>query len=144
MMHVNPLQALGPVATRETCCKFMMGLSFNFTKLLQRFTLQKPLLTLYKPNVYPKGWHRSIYKWYTMVSIERKSEKSNTTWFLTNQNRALWICVWFFWFAIKHKFYATGPWPLWETYLNREFTYSCYMIMRCAYLHFVFGAYPHS
>ena len=68
MTHVNPLQALGPVATRETCCKFMMGLSLNFTKLLQRFTLQKPLLTLHKPNVYPEGWHRSTNgtQWYRL------------------------------------------------------------------------------
>ena len=30
---------------------------------------------------------------------------------LTNQNRALRTCVWFFWFAFKRKFYATGPIP---------------------------------
>ena len=41
--------------------------------------------------------------------FERKSEKSNATWLLTNQNRALRICVWFFWSAFKRKFYATGP-----------------------------------
>ena len=28
---------------------------------------------------------------------------------LTNQNHALRTCVWFFWFAFKRKFYATGP-----------------------------------
>ena len=41
--------------------------------------------------------------------FERKSEKSNANWFLTNQNPALRTCVWFFWFAFKRKFYATGP-----------------------------------
>ena len=43
------------------------------------------------------------------LAFERKSEKSNGNWFLTNQNRALSICVCFFWFAFKRKFYATGP-----------------------------------
>ena len=33
----------------------------------------------------------------------------NANWVLTNQNCALRACVWFFWFAFKHKFYATGP-----------------------------------
>ena len=42
-------------------------------------------------------------------AFERKSEKSNANWFLTNQNRALRTCVWFFRFAFKRKFYATGP-----------------------------------
>ena len=42
------------------------------------------------------------------LAFERKSEKSNANWFLTKQNRALRICVWFFWFAFKRKFYATG------------------------------------
>ena len=40
--------------------------------------------------------------------FERKSEKSNANWVLTNQNRAIRACVWFFWLAFKCKFYATG------------------------------------
>ena len=42
-------------------------------------------------------------------AFERKSEKSNANWVLTNQNRALRICVWFYWLAFKRKCYATGP-----------------------------------
>ena len=45
-------------------------------------------------------------------AFERKSEISNANWFFTNQNRTLRTCVWFFWFAFKRKFYATGPWSL--------------------------------
>ena len=41
-------------------------------------------------------------------AFERKSEKSNATWVLTNQNRALRTCVWFFWLAFKRNFYPTG------------------------------------
>ena len=49
-------------------------------------------------------WPRCI-----KLAFDRKSDKSNATWILTNQNRVLRTCVWFFWFAIKRKFYATGP-----------------------------------
>ena len=49
------------------------------------------------------------------LAFDQKSQNSNANWFLTNQNRALRICVWFFWFAFKHKFYATGPSHVWVT-----------------------------
>ena len=39
-------------------------------------------------------------------AFERKSDKSNANWVLTNHYRALGTCVWFFWLAFKRKF----PW----------------------------------
>ena len=55
---------------------------------------------------YSTPWPRCI-----KFAFEHKSEKFNTNLFLTNQNRALRTSVWFFRFAFKRKFYATGPLP---------------------------------
>ena len=62
------------------------------------------------------GWigpysHPSCIHWPRCIkcAFERKSEQSYSNWVLTNHNRALRICVWFFWLALKRKFYATGP-----------------------------------
>ena len=41
-------------------------------------------------------WPRCI-----KFAFERKSQKSNANWVLTNQNRALRICVWFVWLAFR-------------------------------------------
>ena len=69
-----------------------------------RFSLVHNIFVLSLPLSFSCHWPRCI-----KFAFERKSEKSNANWVLTNQNRALRICVWFFWLAFKRKFYATGP-----------------------------------
>ena len=81
----------------------------TWRKMLSRSATGFYLHYVYAPSIQALAHSGALVKWPRCIkfAFERKSEKSNANWFLTNQNRALRTCVWFFWLAFKRKFYAT-------------------------------------